>query len=193
EPSGLVHEHVAPDGSLADGFNGRLILPGHAIEAMWFLMDLAGRPGAARPGLIDRAVDIVLGTLEFGWDHEYGGLYYFLDAEGHPPDKLEWDRKLWWAHLEALVALLKALRLTGRAECRECFERVHDYTWERFPDPEFGEWFGYLTREGDVFLPLKGGKWKGCFHVPRGLWLCWRELQQIEKSAKKSAPWPDET
>jgi len=28
-------------------------------------------------------------------------------------------------------------------------------------------------------LPLKGGKWKGCFHVPRGLYQCWKTLEEI--------------
>ena len=36
----------------------------------------------------------------------------------------------------------------------------------------------YLNRRGEVLLPLKGGKWKGCFHVPRGLYQLWRILQQ---------------
>ena len=30
-----------------------------------------------------------------------------------------------------------------------------------------------------VLLPLKGGKWKGCFHVPRGLFQCWKILETI--------------
>ena len=66
------------------------------------------------------------------------------------------------------MALLMGYALTGRAECLEWYRRVHDYTWAHFPDPEYGEWFGYLNRAGEVLLPLKGGKWKGCFHVPRG-------------------------
>lgn len=44
------------------------------------------------------------------------------------------------------------------------------YTWQHFPDSLSGlEWFGYLNRQGEILLPLKGGKWKGCFHLPRGL------------------------
>jgi len=37
---GLVVENVTFDGKLSDSFDGRLINPGHAIEAMWFIMDL---------------------------------------------------------------------------------------------------------------------------------------------------------
>jgi N-acylglucosamine 2-epimerase len=32
-----------------------------------------------------------------------------------------------------------------------------------------------------VLLPLKGGKWKGCFHVPRSLYQCWKTLKAIEE------------
>ena len=72
--------------------------------------------------------------------------------------------------------------LTGKPECREWYGRVHAYTWERFPDPEHGEWFGYLNRRGEVLLPLKGGKWKGCFHVPRALYLCSQLFEDIAQT-----------
>lgn len=170
----LTYEQVAPDGSHPDCFDGRLILPGHGIEAMWFLMDIARRRNDRQ--LIERAVEVLFGLLDFGWDDEYDGLYYFMDAEGRPPQQLEWDQKLWWVHLESLVALLMAYGLTGRRECWQWFERIHDYAWQGFADPEHGEWFGYLNRRGEVLLNLKGGKWKGCFHVPRALYRCRQEL-----------------
>ena len=107
------------------------------------------------------------------------------DAKGHPPQQLEWDQKLWWVHIETLVALLKGYRLTGRKSCWSWYERVHAYTWAHFPDPEYGEWYGYLNRRGEVLLPLKGGKWKGCFHVPRGLYLCMRELEKMAEDPPK--------
>lgn len=170
----VVFENVLPDGSHLDCFDGRLINPGHGIEAMWFIMDIARRSSDDK--LTNRAVDVVLSTLDFAWDGDYGGIYYFLDSRGKPPLQLEWDQKLWWVHLETLVALIMAYRLTGREECRQWFEKVHDYVWARFPDPEYGEWFGYLNRQGQKLLELKGGKWKGCFHVPRALYLCYKEL-----------------
>ena len=48
-------------------------------------------------------------------------------------------------------------------------------------DPQYPEWFGYLNRRGEVLLPLKGGKWKGCFHVPRGLYQISTILEQIAR------------
>jgi N-acylglucosamine 2-epimerase len=172
---GLMYENVAPDGSHVDCFEGRSINPGHGIEAMWFIMDIANR--RQDTATIDRAVDVVLNILNFAWDDKYGGIYYFMDADGHPPQQLEWNQKLWWVHVETLVALAMGYRLTGRAECWDWYQKVHEYTWTHFADPEYGEWFGYLDRQGEVLLDLKGGKWKGCFHVPRALLMCWREFE----------------
>ena len=51
-----------------------------------------------------------------------------------------------------------------------------------FPDAEFGEWYGYADRRGEIHLPLKGGKWKGCFHLPRALLLCSRMFDELALS-----------
>nr|WP_293833375.1 AGE family epimerase/isomerase [uncultured Arsenicibacter sp.] len=172
---GLIRENVTPGGKVSDSFEGRLLNPGHAIEAMWFIMDLAVRRNDR--ALLDRAVTITLDTLQYAWDEQFGGILYFMDANGHPPQQLEWDQKLWWVHAETLISLLKGYQLTGNPACWAWFERVHAYTWSHFPDPEHGEWYGYLNRRGEVLLPLKGGKWKGCYHVPRALFQCWQSLK----------------
>ena len=174
EESQLTLENVDPNGQLSDSFEGRLLNPGHAIEAMWFIMDLGVR--LQDQSLIEKAKDRMLFMLEYGWDQEQEGIYYFLDRKGYPPQQLEWNQKLWWVHLEALVALLKGFQHTRDQRCWDWFERVHDYTWKHFSDPAHGEWLGYLQRDGSPLVTLKGGKWKGCFHVPRALFQCWQTL-----------------
>ncbi len=175
---GLIVEHLDTDGNLVDCFDGRLLNPGHAIEAMWFIMDLGKRLN--RPELIEKAVRIALNEAEYGWDKEHDGIFYFMDRLGHPCQQLEWDQKLWWVHIETLITMLKGYQLTGNEECLKWFERVHEYTWSHFTDAEYPEWYGYLNRQGEVLLPLKGGKWKGCFHVPRGLFQCWQILETLK-------------
>lgn len=174
---GLIVEHLGTDNQLVDCYDGRLLNPGHAIEAMWFIMDLGKRLG--RQDLIEKAVKIALAEAEYGWDKEFGGIFYFLDRLGRPQQQLEWDQKLWWVHIETLITMLKGYELTGNPKCLEWFERVHDYVWTHFADPDYPEWYGYLNRRGEVLLSLKGGKWKGCFHVPRGLFQCWQTLERL--------------
>ena len=182
--SGLILENVNPDGSFSDCFEGRSINPGHTIEAMWFIMDLARRTNNKQ--LIDKALEIALRTLEYGWDKENGGIFYFMDIRNAPMQQLEWDQKLWWVHIETLVCLAKGFELTGNEACKRWFETIHAYTWKNFRDPDYNEWFGYLNREGKVLIPAKGGKWKGCFHIPRGLLQVWKTLEKIE--VNKSTP-----
>ena len=174
---GLIVEHLGTDGQLVDCMDGRLLNPGHAIEAMWFIMDLGKRLGDK--ALIEKAVQIALQEVEYGWDQQYSGIFYFMDRLGHPLQQLEWDQKLWWVHIETLITMIKGYELTGNEKCLEWFERVHEYVWSHFMDPEHPEWFGYLNRRGEVLLTLKGGKWKGCFHVPRGLMQVWQSLERI--------------
>ena len=180
ELGGLVVENVLEDGTLCDCFEGRHMNPGHAIEAMWFIMDLGVKLN--RPDLITMAKDTALKMAEYGWDKEYGGIYYFMDLKGVPPQELEWDQKLWWVHIETLISMIKGYALTGDKRCLEWFNRIHDYVWTRFKDPEYPEWFGYLNRRGEVLMPLKGGKWKGCFHVPRGLYQVEKTLRYIAEN-----------
>lgn len=176
---GIILENVGKQGELVDSFKGRLVNPGHGLEAMWFLMDVGVKTEDKK--LIEQCVGITLSTLEYGWDKDNGGLFYFLDVKGHPPEQLEWDQKLWWPHIEAMIACLKGYYLTGNKECWTWFEKLHEYTWNSFVDKQNGEWYGYLNREGKVFQDMKGGKWKGCFHVPRGMFLLWRLMEKLEK------------
>ena len=166
---GVMVENVSSvDNSLVDCFEGRTVNPGHDLEALWFMENLGVRLDDKE--LIKKCVDISLSVIEYGWDKEFGGIYYFMDRKGYPQQQLEWDQKLWWVHIEAAIAMIKGYQLTGNQKCLDWFLKLHDYLWTRFKDKEYPEWFGYLNRRGEVLLPLKGGKWKGCFHVPRGLY-----------------------
>ena len=176
---GCMLENVSSlDNSRLDCFEGREINPGHDLEALWFIMNLGIRRN--NKALIDKCVEISLSVIEMGWDKEYGGIFYFLDSKGVPQQKLEWDQKLWWVHIESAIAMIKGYQLTGNKKCLEWFEKLDEYMWSRFKDPLHPEWFGYLNRRGEMLLPLKGCKWKGCFHVPRGLFEIWQILEKCE-------------
>lgn len=168
-------ENTAMDGSpLLDLMEGRMFHPGHAIESAWMLMEVALHRGDE--ALFATAVDIALASMRRGWDEELGGLRYIINIDSTPVHSIEADCKLWWPHTEALYALLLAWAHTGRDDVARWYEKVHEYTFRSFPDPECGEWFGYLNRDGSPVWTAKANGWKGCFHLPRALHRCYRLL-----------------
>lgn len=173
--SGLVLENVSPEGRFVNCFEGRVLNPGLAMEALWLILHLAHRHN--QPTLTALVNKIMLETLERSWDNQYGGIFCFLDVKNYPPQQLEWDQKLWWVHLVTLMGLSAAWKMTGDTKCLEWFEKVHAYTWHHFKDDQYKEWYGYLNRQGEVLINSKGGKWKGCFHLPRGLYQVWKTLE----------------
>ena len=167
EEKKAVFENVNPDGSLCGGSRGRLVNPGHSIEASWFLMDEAVYRNDKE--LLATALNILEWSFELGWDYDLGGLRYFVDVENKPVQALEWDMKLWWPHNEMLIAFLMAYKLTGEEKYLEKYKLVHDYSFTKFKDTEHGEWYGYLHRDGTPSTDLKGNIFKGPFHLPRCL------------------------
>jgi N-acylglucosamine 2-epimerase len=155
---------------------GRLINPGHSIEGGWFLLEYARKAG--HDEYISKACDIIEGSLEMGWDEKYGGLFYFLDTAGLPPAQIEWSMKLWWPHTEALYALVAAWSVCGENKFNQWHDKVLEYSLRVFSDAQYGEWFGYCDRYGEATHTLKGGAYKGCFHVPRALLLCLNRLKE---------------
>jgi len=173
-----VLETVGPNGEFLDNFDGRLVLPGHAIEVGWFILEEARLRGGNRR-LIDIGTKIIDWSFELGWDRECGGLYYFRDARGLPVTEYNQDMKFWWPHNEAIIGSLLAYQLTGDEKYARWHAAVHDWAHAHFADPVHGEWFGYLRRDGSVSTALKGNMWKGFFHLPRMQWYCWQRLEEM--------------
>lgn len=165
---GVTLENVAPDGTPRLGITeGRIVNPGHDIECAWFLMDYAN--GAGDNVLHKKAVQVFDMAFARGWDKTYGGLLYFIDCLGNPPEAYEHDMKLWWPHNETLIASMMIYRDTGDEKYLDIFYRVLEYCKKHFAD-EYGEWYGYLRRDGLPTEPAcKGSTFKGPFHVPRCL------------------------
>jgi N-acylglucosamine 2-epimerase len=175
---GALMETVAPDGALLDHADGRTLNPGHAIECAWFIMEEARWRGDAR--MASLGIEILDAMWERGWDPVHGGLMYFTDLRGKPVQEYWHDMKFWWPHCEAIIATLMAWRMTGDPRHAARHQLVHEWSFRRFPDPVYGEWYGYLHRDGTVSQPAKGNLYKGPFHLPRMLWRCMRLLGEPE-------------
>ena len=146
----------------------RVINPGHDIECAWFLLEEGVRKNDSE--MISLAKTIFDDAFAFGWDKEYGGILYFKDILGKPVEAYEHDMKLWWPHNEAVIASLMLFKTTGEEKYFDIFEQVCAYAFEHFSDRKYGEWFGYLRRDGKpTEPPCKGHTYKGPFHVMRML------------------------
>ena len=157
---------------------GRVVNPGHDIECSWFMMDEANYRGDEE--LHRTAEEMFRLAIEAGWDDEFGGLLYFIDAKGLPPEAYEHDMKLWWPHNEIMIAASKAYRDTKDPYFLDWLLKTTDYAKNHFVDPEYGEWYGYLRRDGLPTMPsTKGSTFKGPFHVPRALSMTERVLTEI--------------
>lgn len=174
---GALMEVVGERGVVLDGFEGRTLNPGHAIECAWFILHEAKHRADGR--LLALGLAILDCMWRRGWDEEHGGLFYFTDLKGLPVQEYWAEMKFWWPHNEAVIATLLAWSLTGDDKYARWHEQVHAWAHRVFPDPEFGEWFGYAHRDGRIATRLKGNTWKGAFHLPRMQWYCARLWEQI--------------
>ena len=174
-----VLENVGPNGEIRTNFTeGRIVNPGHDIEGVWFMLEHAKRTGDKE--LVAKAAEIFDWAIEAGWDKEYGGLLYFVDCCGQPPEAYEHDMKLWWPHNEILIASMMLYRDTGDEKYLDWFYTTLDYCKEHFADEEYGEWYGYLRRDGKPTMPsTKGSTFKGPFHLPRCLILVDQMMGEI--------------
>ena len=179
----MVLETVGLDGSFQDHFEGRKITPGHIIEAAWFVLDESRRKGGDND-LTEFACRMIDWSWNLGWDDEYGGFIYFQDIMGLPGTEYWHDMKFWWQQNEAIIATLLAYYMTGDEKYAAWHEKIHEWTYARFPDPEYGEWYGYIHRDGRISTTLKGNLWKGPFHIPRMQWYCWQLLAEMAESSE---------
>ncbi|MBR3942840.1 MAG: AGE family epimerase/isomerase [Clostridia bacterium] len=164
-----VLENVGENGeAFLDVSEGRVVNPGHVIEAVWFVLEHA--KADQDETLVEKAEQIFNWSYEIGWDKEFGGMLTFVDALGNPTEFYEHDVKKWWPQNELIIASLMLYRDTGKEKYLDCFFKAVAFCREHFTDKEYGEWYGVLRRDGKVSQPaFKGSTVKGPFHLPRML------------------------
>ena len=176
-------ETVGENGEFIDTNMTRTINPGHCIETSWFIMEEAKLRGWDKP-MFDMALQVFDWSWDWGWDKLYGGIINFRDCKNLPPQDYSQDMKFWWPQCETIIASLYAYLGTGDEKYLYRHERISEWTYAHFPDAEYGEWYGYLHRDGTVAQPAKGNLYKGPFHIPRmmikGYMLCQEILKKLE-------------
>lgn len=176
-------ETVGENGEFIDTNMTRTINPGHCIETSWFIMEEAKLRGWEKP-MFDMALQVFDWSWDWGWDKQYGGIINFRDCKNLPSQDYSQDMKFWWPQCETIIASLYAYLGTGDEKYLYRHERISEWTYAHFPDAEYGEWYGYLHRDGTVAQPAKGNLYKGPFHIPRmmikGYMLCQEILKKLE-------------
>ena len=176
-------ETVGMNGEFIDNNMGRTINPGHCIETTWFIMEEAKLRGWDKP-MFDMALQIFDWSWDWGWDKQYGGIINFRDCKNLPSQDYSQDMKFWWPQCETIISSLYAYLGTGDEKYLYRHERISEWTYAHFPDAEYGEWYGYLHRDGTVAQPAKGHLFKGPFHIPRMMiksyMLCQEILKKLE-------------
>jgi N-acylglucosamine 2-epimerase len=170
-------ESVGPNGEFIDTNMTRTINPGHCIETSWFLMEEAKQ--RKDKDLLDTALTILDWSWEWGWDKTYGGIINFRNCKNLPPQDYSQDMKFWWPQCESIIATLYAYQATRDIKYLQWHQQISQWTYEHLPDKEFGEWYGYLHRDGTVAQPAKGNLYKGPFHIPRMMTLSYSLCQEI--------------
>ena len=157
---------MGPKGEFIDTNMTRTINPGHCIETSWFIMEEACRRNWDEK-LLQMALTIFDWSWDWGWDEQYGGIINFRDCRNLPPQDYSQDMKFWWPQCETIIASLYAYLATHDEKYLQRHRIISEWTYSHFPDAEYGEWYGYLHRDGTVAQPAKGNLYKGPFHIPR--------------------------
>lgn len=193
-PGGRMAEMVPHASGDAETLLSRHVNPGHGLEGLWMLLTVARREN--NPEWLERAGKAVRFQVSRGWDDAHGGLLHYVDHLGGPPVgsvgsspyeravRATWDTKLWWVHSEATYTTALNATLSKSREAWEDFERVGQYTFQTFPNPDrrVGEWIQIRDRRGAplervVALPVKDP-----YHIARNL------LQIIELFSETKSP-----
>lgn len=191
----ILREVVYRDGSRVSGVFGNHSNPGHICEEMWFIYHASLLIGDT--SYVERCAEILKKGLENGWDEKYGGLFHFCSSFGGVPvagkDDPEsetiymqlmngWGDKLWWVHSEALYSTLLYGELTGDRELKDWYDKVFDYTFKTFPNPDktIGEWIQIRTRDGRPQDKVTALPVKDPFHIARNILFILNFLYSLE-------------
>jgi len=158
------------------------------VEASWLMLAAADLLRESR----DKYRDVILGlvdhALDYGFDHERGGLASYGPLSGKVTDAADLNDsrllKPWWGQAEMLNALLDVYRWTGSPNYLSAFEKLFDWIWAYQIDHRYGGWYQEVRWDtGEPVTTDKGREWKAAFHASRALIRTSDALRQILRAA----------
>ena len=159
-----VMEVVGPNGEIYDHFDGRLLNPGHSIEAAWFILREArhlGDESMQRLGL-----DMLDWMWARGWDREHGGLVY-----GYAPDGTVCDSdKYFWVQAESFASAWRLWRATNDSRYLQQYQDTWDWAWRHLVDHTHGAWYRIVDAHGQKLENTKSPAGKVDYHTMGACW-----------------------
>ena len=187
-----LREFILPEGAFVNTPEGRRLPIGLTFQTASYLLDFyagsavnkSGPAGLANRKLASQVVSWCLQTCERAWDETGGGLNQYVDMKGQPIIFPDWQQKWAWVQMEAITALVKGYLYTRHPDCLKWFKRIHDYTFQHFPDPNHAGWHLVLDRQAQPILSIKTLPSVGCFSLIR----CLAETAQLLTKCEKLQP-----
>ena len=141
---------------------------GHDVEAAYLLVEAAaalGIPDDARTWEIGRK--LVDHALEFGLDHERGGLYNEGGVRGGDYS----SEREWWVQAEWLNALLLMHERYGRETSKYWDAFIGEWNWinQHQIDHVHGGWYPRVYNDGRPVVRGKSDQWTECYHQGRAM------------------------
>lgn len=178
-----LFEFAKTDNTFLDVPPGLTVVPGHALESMWFMIHIYQQMNDMER--VDQAIECIRWNMELGWDKTFDGILLAVDARGTFWEN-KWDTKLWWVHSEALYALLLAYSISGEKWCLDWYCKVHKYAFSHYPVPGYGEWYQRLDRTGNHIGNISDLPVKDPYHVARLMINCINCLKKLTGSHKSN-------
>ena len=146
-----------------DESGGALLSYGHHVEFAWLM--LRAEEVLGRPPSLAHFDAIVQHALDYGFDHQRGGLHRlgFGKQAAHDTDKV------WWPQAELLAALTVGLRQRRHGEQAAALEKLLRFIRTYQADPADGIWLDTVTAEGKPKCRAKAHPWKAGYHEVRAL------------------------
>jgi mannose/cellobiose epimerase-like protein (N-acyl-D-glucosamine 2-epimerase family) len=148
---------------------------GHNLKAVRLLVEAHRLTGEHR--YLDAARAVLRFAIAHGWDRRFGGFYQYAYRSGRLATSTKW----WWSECEGLGALLTMHTVDGNPEYLALAERLMEFCFTHFADPEAGEWYTTCAADGTPLDDRKGWLFKAAYHTVDAC------LAVIESPALRSA------
>ncbi|GAB3898446.1 AGE family epimerase/isomerase [Spirosoma agri] len=162
-----LREHILSEGSFINTPEGRRLDVGLIFRTAGFLLDFCAESGNRK--LAMQVTTWCIRLCDIAWNDLTQGLNQYADMKNQPSIFPDGTQKWAWVQLEAISALTKSYFQTRHPECPRWVKRIHDFTFQHFPDLKHTGWHLAIGQDNQPLLDAKAIAPIGCFSLIRCL------------------------